>query len=212
MYKLGKRIFDFVFALTLLILLIPLFLIIALAIKIDSSGPIFYFQERLGKNKKPFRIYKFRSMLKAARKIEEKKYKPGIPKEKLYTRVGKFLRKVHLDEFPQLINVITGKMSFVGPRPPMAKTEDHLPSWQEEVKEIYKLKPGITGLGRILELWPEKKETLLSHLKNTEKLQKETIRLPFELYYIQNCSFIVDFWILWYTFRLFLKKLLHAIF
>lgn len=128
-YSIVKRIFDFTFSLLALVLLIPVFVIIAIAIKLDDGGPVFYVSDRVGKNGTPFKFYKFRSMYVNADEIYEKikqTNETGGPTFKMkddprVTKSGKFLRKTSLDELPQLFNVLKGDMSLVGPRPPLLR-------------------------------------------------------------------------------------------
>ena len=208
MYKLIKRILDFIFALILLVISSPLFLIIALSIKLDSKGPVFYIQERLGKDKRIFRLYKFRSMVHQARKIQREKY---TPPQKLITGVGRIIKSIHIDELPQVFNILKGQMSFVGPRPVISETEQAKLYSFEKDERRYKIRGGITGPERLINTWPEKKEALLKRLPNALYLREETERLPFDLYYIKHQSFTVDFWILWYTFMLFWKRIKDTI-
>lgn len=209
MYKLFKRILDFLLSLIIFIVSLPLALLLALAIKLDSKGPVFYKQERIGINKKPFRLYKFRSMIKGARKIQKEK---KIHPKELQTRVGKMLRFTRLDELPQLLNVLKGDLSLVGPRPSISEKERAILTPDEKEKISLDIKPGITSLERLISLWPEKKEVILSHLPKSESLKNETRRLPFHQYYKEYQSFLIDFWIVWYTLGLFLKKLRDVIF
>lgn len=128
-YSIVKRIFDFTFSLLALILLIPVFVIIAAAIKLDDGGPVFYISDRVGKCGVSFKFYKFRSMYINADEIYEEikqTNETGGPTFKMkddprVTKVGKFLRKTSLDELPQLFNILKGEMSFVGPRPPLLR-------------------------------------------------------------------------------------------
>ena len=113
-----KRILDFILSLLATIVLSPLFLVIAIIIKIDSRGPTFFSQERLGKDGKVFKIIKFRTMIPNAEKIGDG-LKVKTESDNRITRIGKILRKTSLDELPQLINVIKGEMSIDGPRPPV---------------------------------------------------------------------------------------------
>jgi lipopolysaccharide/colanic/teichoic acid biosynthesis glycosyltransferase/glycosyltransferase involved in cell wall biosynthesis len=145
MYPYVKRLFDFILSMIMLIILTPLFLMVALLIKLDSPGPVFFKQERLGIHKKSFVIYKFRTMSNGAPK--------NVPTAMLVdakshiTNVGKFLRKSSIDELPQLFNIIKGEMSIVGPRP-VIPTETELVS--ERTKHgVYSTLPGVTGLAQI---------------------------------------------------------------
>lgn len=138
-----KRGFDFIFAILGLIITFPALVIISVLIKVDSKGPILFIQERVGQYNKEFNIYKFRTMY-------IKSQKKGLltigDKDSRVTRVGYFLRKYKIDEFPQLINIIKGDMSFVGPRPEL---RHYVNFYKPEDLIIYKLKPGITGLASL---------------------------------------------------------------
>ena len=139
-----KRPFDFLFSLLGLIVLSPLLLLISILILIDSRGSIFYLQQRVGKNNTDFLIFKFRTMRMGADKN-------GLltvgTKDNRITRVGYFLRKYKLDELPQLINVLRGEMSFVGPRPCLP-TQDELIK-ARELRGVFDVRPGITGLAQV---------------------------------------------------------------
>ena len=143
-----KRILDFTLSLIALIVLSPVFVIIAIAIKIDSKGPIFFLQERLGKNGKIFKIIKFRTMVVNAEHIGDG-LKVKSENDNRITKIGKFLRKTSLDELPQLINVIKGDMSIVGPRPPVTYHPYKYEDYSEEQKRRFAVRPGITGLAQV---------------------------------------------------------------
>ena len=157
-YKIIKTIFDLFFSLIILIVGLPIFLIIASLIKLSSRGPIFYFQERIGKNKKTFNCIKFRTMHPEAEDIlenlitnNEKLRKEFEETHKLkndprITNIGKFLRKTSLDEIPQFLNVIKMDMSVIGPRP-IVKNE--IQKYGESYNKVISLKPGITGLWQV---------------------------------------------------------------
>lgn len=136
LYSVFKYIFDFVVASVLLILLSPSFLIISLVIKLDSPGPVFFKQLRTGKGGKPFYMYKFRSMV-ADNDVHDASC------DDQYTRIGSGLRKTSIDELPQLINVIKGEMSFIGPRPWVVDYYENMTD-DERVRSM--VRPGITGL------------------------------------------------------------------
>lgn len=148
-YPLCKRFFDIVFSFTALVVLIPLLLLTALCVKLEDGGPVFYTQSRVGKNGKSFRLYKFRSMcVNADKKLDELKELDEsdgpvfkISKDPRVTKVGRVIRKTSIDELPQLVNIIQGNMSIVGPRPPLAKEVE-----QYKPEEMYRLfvKPGLT--------------------------------------------------------------------
>ena len=154
-YRGSKRIFDFVASLFGLIILSPLFLIVAIAIKIeDPKGPVFYSQVRLGKKQSPFKMYKFRSMIVDADKhlkelLSENEVDGAMFKMKedpRVTRVGQFIRKYSIDELPQLVNVLLGNMSLVGPRPPLPR---EVQEYTEYDKQRLAVKPGCTGLWQV---------------------------------------------------------------
>lgn len=141
--KIGKRIADILFAVILLIITSPIFIITAIAIKVNSRGPIIFRQQRAGINSQPFKLYKFRSM-----RVET----PEVASNDLNgmdynTAVGKFIRKLSIDELPQLFNVLKGDMSVIGPRPVILK-ETHLIELRHQ-KGADKVHPGITGLAQI---------------------------------------------------------------
>ena len=143
--RLGKRIIDLLLGIILFILLLPLFLVLMLGIKLDSSGPVFFRQKRVGKNKCYFNILKFRTMYTDAPK--------DMPTHKLQnpdafiTTTGRFLRKTSLDELPQLINIIRGDMSFIGPRPALWNQYDLIE--QRDRFDANAIRPGMSGLAQI---------------------------------------------------------------
>lgn len=147
MYFLVRRIIDAIIASIALVVLSPLLLVIAVAVKLDSKGPIIFKQERIGKNFKTYRMLKFRSMVVNAQNMGTGVYSfAGDPR---ITSVGRFLRKTSLDELPQLWNIVKGDMAFVGPRSPVV---GHFPKY-EELNDAYKRRftilPGITGLAQV---------------------------------------------------------------
>lgn len=155
LYLVSKRITDIVLAMMGLIILSPVLLIVAIAIKIDSKGPIIFRQDRIGKNEKKFGMYKFRSMITNAEELKselENKNEMAGPMFKIkddprITRVGKFIRKTSIDELPQLVNVIKGEMSLVGPRPSLPKEVEQFEPW---MKERLLVQPGITCFWQVL--------------------------------------------------------------
>jgi lipopolysaccharide/colanic/teichoic acid biosynthesis glycosyltransferase len=181
-----KRGFDLFVATTGLILLSPLFLILAVLIKIDSPGPIFYKGPRIGKDGVPFKIYKFRTMVVNAHRMGTLLTHEGDPR---ITRVGRFLRNWKTDEIPQLINVVRGEMSLVGPRP---ESPCYVDLYTPEQRRVLEVKPGITGLTQVRF---RHEETLLSHCTDQEKDYIEKImpqKLATDLEYIEDRSFLVD--------------------
>ena len=157
-YKKIKSKLDFLFAFVSLIIFLPIYLLIALLIKLSSRGPIFYTQERFGKNNTVFNCIKFRTMHPEAEsmlisliendeKLKNEFYKDyKIKNDPRITFIGKFLRKTSLDELPQFINVLKGEMSIVGPRPIIA---EEIPKYGENFLQVFSVKPGITGLWQI---------------------------------------------------------------
>ncbi|MEZ9036664.1 sugar transferase [Vibrio cyclitrophicus] len=138
-----KRVFDLVSCIMGLVLLAPLFIIVAIWIKLDSSGPIFFRQERVGKNGEVFRIHKFRTM----RSDSENEGRLTVGKDSRITASGQFLRKSKVDELPQLIDVVLGKMSLVGPRPEVQEFIDEYPSAIRQI--VLSVRPGITDKASI---------------------------------------------------------------
>ncbi len=179
-----KRLMDIVFSLIILIITLPITLIVALAIKLDSEGPVFYKQIRVGKDGKEFKIYKFRSMYKDAEKhtgpVWSSKDDPRI------TRVGRIIRKFRLDEIPQFINVLRGEMSLVGPRPERPYFVEMLSKEIPLYKRRLKVKPGITG-------WAQVKH------KYDESIEDVKKKVQYDLYYIENISLRMDLKILFRT-------------
>lgn len=181
-----KRIFDFFISLLGFIFLSPLLLIISIMIKLNSKGPIFFKQTRVGKDEVNFKILKFRTMVTNSEKLG---MQITVGKDPRITKIGYYLRKYKLDELPQLINVLKGEMSFVGPRPEVPKYVELYTNYQ---KNILKIKPGITDLASI-EYRDE--SNLLSKSKNPEdtyinEIMQKKIELNME--YLQNISLLYD--------------------
>lgn len=139
-----KRFFDFTVSLLLILFLLPVFLIIALVVLIDSGAPVIFKQYRVGKDNKLFYIYKFRTMKVNTRNTSTEDLKEA---DSVITKSGRFLRKTSLDELPQLFNVLTGEMSFVGPRP-LIPEEKEIRQIRKELG-VYSVRPGITGLAQV---------------------------------------------------------------
>ena len=138
-----KRFSDIIFSIVLLIISTPIIIIVAIAIKLDSKGPVFFVQDRTGLNGKPFKMIKFRGMVNNASDIGPELTQRDDPR---ITRVGKILRRTSIDEIPQMFNVLKGDMSLVGPRPEITSITS---KYSEEQKEVFKFKPGITGYSQI---------------------------------------------------------------
>lgn len=153
-YRVSKRIFDLVVASIALVLLVPIIPLIVVMIRLDTPGPVFFRQERVGKNGRSFKFYKFRSMHTDAerrrREVESMNEQDGpvfkVKSDPRVTSVGKFLRRSSLDEIPQIFNVFKGDMSVVGPRPPLPSEVEHYQPWQRRRLEVT---PGITCLWQI---------------------------------------------------------------
>ena len=176
-----KRFFDLTFSLIGILILFPLMLIISLVIKLDSKGPIFFIQNRVGKDGKLFAMIKFRSMSV----FQTSKSTVSVKGDIRITKVGSFIRKYKLDELPELWNVLLGHMSIVGPRPDVKGFADEL---KGEDRKILNLRPGITGPAS---LKYANEEELLSNQENPEVYNKKVIfpdkvRINLDYYYNQN--------------------------
>ena len=189
MYKYFKRTADFVIAFLALIVLCVPFTLIALIIKLDSKGPVIFKQERLGKNGVPFKIWKFRSMCVGAEKQGTGVY--SYKGDSRITRVGKILRATSIDELPQLVNILRGDMSLIGPRPALTYHPWPYEQYTEHQKHMFDVLPGVTGWaqinGRKEVPWPE--------------------RIELNVWYAQNICFALDAKIFFMTF---LKVLTNA--
>ncbi len=176
------RLLDLVFSITAAVILSPVFLIIAVIIKIDSAGPVFFIQERIGKNFKPFRLYKFRTMHNYSGDGSLITIGSRDPR---VTHIGYYLRKFKLDELPQLINVIKADMSIVGPRPEVRK---YVELYTEEQKRVLMVKPGITDYASI-EFRNENE--LLSGIENPDEYYIKIImpeKLKLNIQYLRDRS------------------------
>ncbi|SFD08039.1 sugar transferase [Algibacter pectinivorans] len=181
-----KRLFDVVFSIIGLLVLSPILLIIAILIKLDSKGPVLFIQERVGKNNINFNIYKFRTM----RTDSNKKGLLTLGNnDSRITKIGYFLRRFKIDEFPQLINIIKGDMSFVGPRPELRY---YVNFYTEDDLKIFKVRPGITGLAS---LKYRNEVELLKAAKDPEAYFINTIipdKLRYNKEYVKRKSFLFD--------------------
>jgi putative colanic acid biosynthesis UDP-glucose lipid carrier transferase len=181
----AKDLFDKVFSIVALILLIPLFVVIAICIQFSSPGPIFFKQPRLGLNGKKFNVYKFRTM-----KLHEENgiVKQATQDDPRITPIGRFLRRTSLDELPQFINVLMGDMSVVGPRPHALQHNDMYKEKLEMYMLRHRVKPGITGWAQIH-----------GYRGETDTVDKMAKRVQFDLHYIQNWSLWMDVKIIVWT-------------
>lgn len=182
-----KRLFDVIFALLGLILVSPLFLVIAVLIKRESPGPVFYRGERVRKNGKSFKIFKFRTMVENADKIGGPSTAGDDPR---LTRIGNFLKRFQLDELSQLINVLKGEMSLVGPRPEVPLYVNMMT--EEERKIILSVRPGMTDYAS---LWNFHEGEILKGSSDPEKIYMEKIRpekIRLQFKYVKSRSFMVD--------------------
>lgn len=191
-----KRIMDIVLSLIALVLLSPIFLIIALAIKLESKGPVFFKHTRIGKNGKIIKIYKFRSMVENAEDLikkftpeQMKEYKENykLTNDPRITKVGKVLRKTSLDELPQLINIIKGELSIIGPRPVV---QEELEKYGQNAQKFLSVTPGLTGY------WAANGRSCTSYEQ----------RMEMELFYVDNLSFKMDMKVFFKTIGAVIKR------
>jgi lipopolysaccharide/colanic/teichoic acid biosynthesis glycosyltransferase len=195
-----KRSFDLVSSLFGLILISPVLVTLAIMIKKEDRGPVFYQGIRVGRFGKPFRIFKFRTMVLNAEKLGGPSTADDDPR---ITKVGKFIRKFKLDELPQLINVLKGEMSFVGPRP---EVQMYVDMFTEEEKAILNVRPGITDWASI---WNPDEGAILAGSPDPEKTYIEKIRpekIRLQLKYVRERSFWVDLKIIFKTLETVLRR------
>ena len=180
-----KRTFDFCVASSCMIVFFPLIAICYILIKLEDGGPAIFSQERIGRYGKPFRIYKFRSM-----EVDAEKEGPLLyqhENDQRITRIGKFLRSHHLDELPQLWNVVKGDMAFIGPRPERKFFIDQIMEHDPRYEQLYVLRPGVTSYATL-------------HNGYTDTMEKMLRRLEMDLYYLEHQSLSMDAKILFRTF------------
>ncbi|MDO4419511.1 MAG: sugar transferase [Ruminococcus sp.] len=175
MYKFIKRCADVVISLLGLIILSPVLAITALCIKLDSKGSVIFKQQRLGKDGKVFDIYKFRSMCVGAEHTGSGVY--SGKGDARVTKVGKFIRATSIDELPQLVNILKGDMSIIGPRPPLTYHPWPLEDYSEEQKHMFDVRPGVTGWAQV----------------NGRKDVEWNKRIELNVWYTRNISFFLDF-------------------
>ncbi len=180
-----KRMIDFCVAIGCLVIFSPLFLICYIAIKREDGGPAIFKQERIGRFGRPFTIYKFRSMRTDAEKDGPALYQHE--NETRMTKVGKYLREHHLDELPQLWNVVKGDMAFIGPRPERKYFIDQIMQHDDRYVYLYQIRPGVTSYATLYNGY-------------TDTMEKMLRRLELDLYYLENRSWWFDIKILFKTF------------
>ncbi len=187
-----KRAFDVIVSALMLLILFPIFLVLAIAIKIDSKGPVFYRQERITQYGKKFRIFKFRTMTQGA----DKGSQVTVKNDNRITKVGRFIRKCRLDEIPQLIDVFRGTMTFVGTRPEVPK---YVAQYTPEMMATLLLPAGITSLGSI---YYKDEAEILDGAEDTDKVYMERV-LPAKMYYnlkaVKEFSFFNEIGIMFKT-------------
>ncbi len=184
-----KRLFDFVGSLAAIILLAPVYLVLALLVKLSSPGPVIYRQERIGQFNRPFNIFKFRSMCLNAETNGPQLSSEHDPR---ITPIGRFMRKTRLDELPQFFNVLRGEMSLVGPRPERQYYIDQIMKVAPHYRHLQKVKPGITSWGQVK----------YGYAENVDQMVQ---RLKYDVLYIENMSLAIDFKIMGYTVLTILK-------
>jgi exopolysaccharide biosynthesis polyprenyl glycosylphosphotransferase len=184
-----KRFMDVVLSIFAFLLLLPLYLVLAICVKASSPGPVFFLQERIGINGRVFKIIKFRTMY-----VDSEKHGPQLSSahDPRITRIGRFMRKLRLDEFPQFVNVILGDMSLVGPRPERQFYIDQIASIEPQFLHLTKVRPGITSWGQVKYGYAENVEQMLQRMK-------------FDLLYLKNRTLALDFKIMLYTILIVLK-------
>ena len=183
--RIVKRVFDFTCSLLALIILSPVFLVVAIMLLWQGDGSVFFKQERIGYKGKPFNILKFRTM----RADSESNGEPQLAKtnDERLTKIGKFLREHHLDELPQLLNVLKGEMSFVGPRPERRYFIEKIRKENPNYDYIYLIRPGLTSMATL-------------HNGNTDTMEKMLKRLEMDLEYLQKRSLWLDLKLIFTTF------------
>lgn len=180
-----KRVIDFCLAFICIILFSPLFVICYVAIRIEDGGPAFFKQERIGLGGKPFNILKFRSMSTDGDRDEYALFKHE--KNENLTHVGRFLRDHHIDELPQLLNVLKGDMAFIGPRPERKYYIDLIMEKDPRYELLYQIRPGVTSYATL-------------HNGYTDTIEKMLVRLELDLHYLKHQSLLLDAKILMQTF------------
>ena len=182
-----KRVLDFIIAAVCLVVFAPLFLICIAAIRLEDGAPTIFRQERIGLHGKPFYIYKFRSMTRDAEKDGPQLLLEGALNDPRLTRVGRFMRAHHLDELPQLWNVVRGDMAFIGYRPERKFYIDQIMERDPRYEQLYAIRPGVTSYATLYNGY-------------TDTIEKMLRRLELDLYYLEHQSLWFDFTVLIKTF------------
>ena len=197
MYKLSKRFLDIIVSLFALIILFPLFVTVIIILRLTAEGEVFYFQERIGLNNSRFYIWKFATMLKNSMKMGSGSI--TLKNDYRVTKFGKFLRKTKINELPQIINILKGDISIVGPRPLVTKTFE---AYSDEVQlKIYNVKPGLTGIGSIIF---RDEESIISAVNEEDPHEfYRKVIAPYkgelEMWYQKYNSFILDLQLIFMT-------------
>lgn len=197
MYNISKRLLDIIVSIIALTLLLPLFIPIIILLRITAEGEVFYFQERIGLKNSRFQIWKFATMLKNSMNMGTGSI--TLQNDFRVTPIGKFLRKTKINELPQIINILKGDISLVGPRPLVTKT---FSAYTEEIQSsIYNVKPGLTGIGSIVF---RDEESLISAIKDEDphEFYKRVIapyKGQLEMWYQKNKSFFLDLQLIFMT-------------
>lgn len=181
-----KRLADIAFSMLALLLLWPLFILIALIIWLDTGAPIFFLQERVGRGGRPFRIIKFRTM-----KVDAEHQGPQLsfPEDKRQTRVGSILRRYRLDELPQFFNILKGDMSLVGPRPERSFFIEQISKKTSDFPLLLQMRPGLTSWGQVK----------YGYASTIDQIFE---RMQYDLYYVRNFSLMFDLKIILHTVRI----------
>jgi len=182
----AKRLFDIICSSLGLLVLSPVFMVVAVLVKLDSKGPVFFRHARIGKDFRPFRVYKFRTMREGA---EQCGSSVTVGHDERVTRLGRFLRRTKVDELPQLLNVLKGDMSFVGPRPEVKEYVDLYPS---EYRQLLTVRPGITDPAS---LQYSAEERVLAASPNWEEDYRNRVlpdKIRLSLQYVENHSLVTD--------------------
>jgi len=197
MYKFSKRVLDIIVSILALFLLTPFFIPIIIILRLTGEGEVFYFQKRIGLNNTTFQIWKFATMLKNSMNMGTGSI--TLQDDFRVTKIGKFLRKTKINELPQIINILIGDISLVGPRPLVSKTFE---AYSSDVQsKIYNVKPGLTGIGSIVF---RDEEAIISEVKSEDPhLFYKRVIAPFkgglEMWYQENRSFVLDLKLIFMT-------------